>query len=611
MCGIASIFGNSPNVNNIQLMIKSISHRGPDGEGFFESDLIQMGSCRLSIFDLSDKGKMPMHDRSKRYTIVYNGEIYNFKDLKKKYNLSTFSNSDTEVLLEMFSKIGEKCFIELNGIFAFIIYDKFLNKAYCVRDRLGVKPLYYLNKDKLFYFCSEIKGIKSVLKDFSINKDIVKSYLSNSFYDFSKNTFYEDICQVKQGTYMVFDVIKNSYEEKQYWNLESKKKEHDAKYLDGLFINSLKLQQQSDTKVGLNVSSGLDSNMMIAYLNEINDGQKNIIANSYFYSDKGFDHSKDLDEMSTIYNWKINKLEITHKDIINNFDEVAYFQDEPFPGINTISKHLLVKKNYFKDCKVILEGQGGDDIAAGYKYYYPFYILDKLRKFKIIDTYKEILNFNINENLSFKDFLKFSINSIKGFYSGGVSADGTVSNMNNLLNFETQESRLKYRDEILNNCKDKTLLKKIMYRDIIHCKLPRILRSVDRASMAYGKEIRVPILDHNIVEYFYDLDEDQLINNGTLRPHYRNLFTNKFKKNKFITKSKIYMPDPQTKWLKTSLYSWMYDKLSSSQFDLNGLLNKKNLLIYLEEFKKNDSINNSNFIWQLLNLEYLYRQNKY
>ena len=511
----------------------------------------------------------------------------------------------------MFSKIGEKCFIELNGIFAFIIYDKFLNKAYCVRDRLGVKPLYYLNKDKLFYFCSEIKGIKSVLKDFSINKDIVKSYLSNSFYDFSKNTFYEDICQVKQGTYMVFDVIKNSYEEKQYWNLESKKKEHDAKYLDGLFINSLKLQQQSDTKVGLNVSSGLDSNMMIAYLNEINDGQKNIIANSYFYSDKGFDHSKDLDEMSTIYNWKINKLEITHKDIINNFDEVAYFQDEPFPGINTISKHLLVKKNYFKDCKVILEGQGGDDIAAGYKYYYPFYILDKLRKFKIIDTYKEILNFNINENLSFKDFLKFSINSIKGFYSGGVSADGTVSNMNNLLNFETQESRLKYRDEILNNCKDKTLLKKIMYRDIIHCKLPRILRSVDRASMAYGKEIRVPILDHNIVEYFYDLDEDQLINNGTLRPHYRNLFTNKFKKNKFITKSKIYMPDPQTKWLKTSLYSWMYDKLSSSQFDLNGLLNKKNLLIYLEEFKKNDSINNSNFIWQLLNLEYLYRQNKY
>ena len=99
MCGIASIFGNSPNVNNIQLMIKSISHRGPDGEGFFESDLIQMGSCRLSIFDLSDKGKMPMHDRSKRYTIVYNGEIYNFKDLKKKYNLSTFSNSDTEVLL--------------------------------------------------------------------------------------------------------------------------------------------------------------------------------------------------------------------------------------------------------------------------------------------------------------------------------------------------------------------------------------------------------------------------------------------------------------------------------------------------------------------------------
>ena len=339
MCGIASVIGINKNKDDVKTMIQSISHRGPDGQGFFGNDLIQMGSCRLSIFDLSDKGKMPMQDKSKRYTTVYNGEIYNFKDLKKKYNLSTFSNSDTEVLIELFSKIGEASFKELNGIFAFIIYDNFLQRVYCVRDRLGVKPLYYSSKNKKFYFCSEIKGILNVLNKIPINENIVKNYLSNSFYDHSKETFYKDINQVRQGTFMVFDIKNNSCEEKSYWSLTYKKTKSDLNYINQCFENSLKLQQQSDTKIGLNVSSGIDSNMMMAYLNKINNGQKNIVANSYFYSDEEFDHRKQLDEMSSIYGWKINKLEIRSEDIIKNFDEVAYYQDEPFPCINTISKH--------------------------------------------------------------------------------------------------------------------------------------------------------------------------------------------------------------------------------------------------------------------------------
>ena len=122
---------------------------------------------------------------------------------------------------------------------------------------------------------------------------------------------------------------------------------------------------------------------MIGYLDKINYGQKNISANSYFYAEKEFDHRSELEEMSNFYGWQINTLEITHNDIIDNFEEVARFQDEPFPGITTISKHLLVKKNYTSDCKVILEGQGGDDIAAGYKYYFPIFLMDKLLKLNL------------------------------------------------------------------------------------------------------------------------------------------------------------------------------------------------------------------------------------
>ena len=169
MCGIACIFGNNPSPLEIKSMINAISHRGPDHKGFYGNSLVQLGSCRLSIFDLSDKANMPMQDKKKRYSIIYNGEIYNFKYLKKKYNLTTHSNSDTEVLIELFSKIGEKSFEEFNGIYAFIIYDSLKNKIYCVRDRLGIKPLYYYKKDTNYYFCSEIKGITSVINNVNIN----------------------------------------------------------------------------------------------------------------------------------------------------------------------------------------------------------------------------------------------------------------------------------------------------------------------------------------------------------------------------------------------------------------------------------------------------------
>ena len=387
MCGIASIFGKNPRPQELRDMIKAIRHRGPDHEGYYSNEFVQLGSCRLSIFDLSDKGNMPMHDRNKRYFIIYNGEIYNFKELKKKYKIHTISNSDTEVLIELFSKIGEKSFQELNGIFAFIIFDKLKNKLICVRDRMGVKPLYYFKNNNNYYFCSEIKGILSIFQNLKINFKAVNFYLQNSFYDYSRQTFFKDIFQLNQGSYMIFDLENNTAIEKKYWELREEKKSNDSDYLNKIFLNAIELQQQSDTKVGLNLSSGIDSNLMIGYLNKINNGQKNISANSYFYADKEYDHRDELKEMSNFYGWNINTLEITHNDIIENFEEVAKFQDEPFPGITTISKHLLVKKNYSDDCKVILEGQGGDDIAAGYKYYFPIYLMEKLSKLKVKDFF--------------------------------------------------------------------------------------------------------------------------------------------------------------------------------------------------------------------------------
>lgn len=546
MCGLASIFGSGQkDPRNIKKMISSISHRGPDHEGFLYNENILMGSCRLSIFDLSAKGSMPMTDKTGRYSLIYNGEIYNFQELKEKYKISTYSNSDTEVLIELFAKKEEKIFNEINGIYAFIIFDKDKNKVYCVRDRLGIKPLYYYKKNDNYFFSSEIKGILKIFNGIPINEKIVKFYIQSNYYDFSEETFFQDINQVSQGTYHVYDLRNKVSKKVRYWDLNDRKVyDKDFNTIKKYFLNSFSLQQKSDTKIGLNVSSGIDSNFMISFLNNINKGQKNIFANSYYFKDKEFNHCDEIYEMSKYYNWEINLCEITPDDVIKNFDDISYFQDEPMPGLVTIAKHLLIKRSYDSDCKVILEGQGGDDIAGGYKYIFPLFILDHLKKLNLKIAYSEINYFLKEENMNLYEFINFSFNSFKSFSSGGVSADGTVSSNDYLFNFDKSINKKIYKNILENLIDKKTLLKKIIYRDLFFCKLPRILRSCDRASMAYGKELRVPILDHNIVEYFYYQKNDQFIKNGVLRHGYREVYfklfeeLNLLKKNKFMKKKK-------------------------------------------------------------------------
>ena len=285
----------------------------------------------------------------------------------------------------MFSLLNVKCFDYLNGIFALIIFDKVSNKIYCVRDRLGVKPLYYYNDGNNIYFCSEVKGFKKIINNLEINDEIIKFYLFTGYYDFSKLSFYKNIFQVKQGTYQEINVNNLSLKEVKYWDLNSKSQITKLEDPNSIFLDSFNLQQRSDTPIGLNISSGIDSNLMISYLDKINTGQKNIQANSFYYSDKEFDKSNEIKEMSDYYKWKINLHEVTSEDIINNIENVLQANDEPIPGIPTIAKYLLIKRGYNSDCKVIIEGQGGDDIAAGYKYIYPLHLLDLFKKMNFLN----------------------------------------------------------------------------------------------------------------------------------------------------------------------------------------------------------------------------------
>jgi len=619
MCGIALLIEKKGEnlKEKIENIIFETKHRGPDDNGFYFEKNLALGSNRLSIFDLTENGKMPFKDKSGRYYISYNGEIYNFIELKKKFNIKTNTETDTEILIELFAKFKENMLDYLNGIFSFIIYDSVEKEIFCARDRLGVKPLYYFHDNEKLIISSEIKGILKVEKNLiNLNFDTIRTYLSTSFYNLDKNTFFNNIYQLEANHFMKYNLNDNKIHFKKYWNIKSERKNNKNEEslfneLNELVINSFKLQTRTDTDLGINCSGGIDSKLMMLTLNKINKGQKNVSAYSYYFDNENISEKEELEKFSKKINWEINFTRITPEDIINNFDEVFDSQDEPFPGIPTICKHILIKNNYNKKLKVILEAQGGDDIAAGYKYVFPFYIKSMINKFEFFKAFREIIKFNSIENMSLVQFSKFYKHCIKNLEVGNLSADGTSSfnseifKDSNLINEENIYKNILNKLTIIKNP-----LKKIIYRDLFHCKLPRILRSCDRASMAHGIELRVPLLDHNIVKFFFNLDEDFLIKNGNLRFLYRRYLEKFYPEidQKSIFTKKKYISDPQVYWLKNELFEWALDRISSKFLKKSNLYNQEKLIKYFKDFKVNTNIKNSNVFWQAICLERLSRK---
>jgi asparagine synthase (glutamine-hydrolysing) len=601
MCGILGFFGSKkPSLDFFKEILAITNHRGPDDSGVFFDEKIILGSNRLSILDLSPKGKMPMQDNSGNYMIILNGEIYNYIELKKKFNILTKTNTDTEVLLELYKKIGINCLDELNGMFAFAIYDLKKKKLFCARDPIGIKPFYYSIEENNFCFSSEVKSINKFYKTKNINYDYVKKYLSYGLYDNNENTFFSSIKQLSPGSYILKD--DSSFLIKKYWDLQNVPQnnlslDESCEKFNTLIDNSFRMQLRSDAKLGVNVSSGLDSCLMMHNLNSINGGQGDIAANSYYFGESLVDEKNDLTNFANKINWKVNFVKIEPEDIVKYSQDVMVSQEQPFPGMITYAKHILINKSYEKDRKVILEAQGGDDICAGYKYYFPFFIKDLIKGGRFFKSLSEIISFLIREKMSLSNFVFFYKNSLASMNKAGISADGSK-----ILKLDPMfETSLNYKNSPdLSNIQ--SFLNRIVYRDFTSTKLPRILRSCDRASMFSSKELRVPLLDKNIVEFCYGVSNEYKIKNGSLRYFYRKALLDKYKDGS-IFKRKNYISDPQTIWLRTHLYDWVYSLLTDQNSFCRNFYDPKKTIIFLENFKKNSRINNSFKIWQLVNLE--------
>lgn len=523
MCGINGIirFGKEVIKEEINKMNKAIKHRGPDDEGIFiynfKNYSIGLGHVRLAILDLSEKGHQPMGynvdedkiiyrddelDRAD-IIIVYNGEIYNYLELKEKFNLETETGTDTEVILKLYNKLGFDCVKEFNGMWAFCIFDKKKGLIFCSRDRLGVKPFYYYWDGNEFIFSSELKGIlavKEINKKENINKDAVELYFALGFipspYSIYKNTF-----KLEARQNLIFDLDKREIRKYYYWELPDYKPIYDKKKLieEGkkLLYDAVKIRMRSDVPVGAFLSGGLDSSTVVGVMREFTDLSK-LHTFSIGFEGK-YDETPYIKIVVDYFKTQHHHYYFKERDFEELIDKYSWIYDEPFGDYSGFPTYK-VSEMARKFVTVVLSGDGGDEVFGGYMTHLNGYRMDFIRKLpkflRVVGSklpVKKDLNGIANLYL-LKEAFRLSLINPEEFYAESIKEDAIRPEIYKKWTIE----KLRY----CLNKGDNKLGEALRIFDLLFNTLcDNFLVKVDRASMANALEVRSPFLDYRFAEF--------------------------------------------------------------------------------------------------------------
>jgi asparagine synthase (glutamine-hydrolysing) len=550
MCGISGIINKSGSPvthDEIRSINDLIAHRGPDGRGLFFADNFAIGHRRLAILDISSAGHQPM-TYSDKYVITFNGEIYNYLELKEQLCLEGYvfeSKTDTEVILAAYDKWGDDCVKRFNGMWAFALYDKEREVIFCSRDRFGVKPFYYSDTAEKFVFGSEIKQVLVGGRGAAIaNMRVVRDFLVEGYHGHSNETFFHGIYSLRAGHNLIFSVKTNSFREVRYYSLGIRPglSELDEKSATELFLTDLKrsvnYQLRSDVKVGVCLSGGLDSSS-IAGLSSIiyNAGSMGrmqaIHAKS---SEKEMDESGYAQELATRSNIELSVIEPTAEEFISAIDEVVYFQEEPFSTPSIFMQYFVFQKAKRMGCKVMLDGQGSDEILLGYERYYSAHLLS-MATFRAI---RELFLIENNSRLSLRAILAnlvyFSVSGIR------------IRNLKRKFCF-LKEEYTKYFPNIMKLTKGVRDIREMQKMEIEFFQLPHLLRYADRNSMRHSIEARVPFLDHQLVETCYGISNELKIKNGWTKHILRVAMNGLVSRNILWRKNKFGFEAPEASWI--------------------------------------------------------------
>lgn len=618
---MCSIFGCKLHGNSHSRLVISnnlLSHRGPDHFATYTNNQdIYLAHNRLSIIGLDEASNQPMHGRNGT-VIVLNGEIYNYQELKQT-ELTDYpfeSNSDTEVILALYEKYGIDCVNYLRGMFAFAIWDENKKRLFCARDRFGIKPFYFINKPDLFGFASEMKAIVPFLDHIKTNSQALSEYLTFQ-YTIDNETLFQDIHQLAPGHLMTWQ--RGSITIKKYWDVSYQTDyNHSAKYFEeklcSLLEDSVKYHQVSDVPVGSYLSGGIDSSLISALATESNPNFYGSF-HGKFTDHPGYDESAYAQETADGIHKTLHTINITAQDFADNISKVIYHLDTPVAGPGSFPQYM-VSKLASEHVKVVLGGQGGDELFGGYARYVVAYF-EQCIKAAIDGTYKNgnfvVTPESIIPNLTLLQEYK---PLIKSFWQDGVFGDlderyfrlinRSVDTHNEIdwKQFDTQALLERFK-QIFNNSDN--VSKESYFDKMTHfdfkCLLPALLHVEDRMSMAHGLESRVPFLDHPLVEFAATIPADIKFPGGKMKALLKDVFKEKIPDKIINRRDKMGFPVPLKEWFSGPLKEFVHDIFSSQCARTRGFYDPQKVLENLE-----NSPQFSRKVWGLLSLELWYRE---
>ena len=521
MCGITGIFTLNKQLNPrwIEQMTDAIAHRGPDSDGFFVSKNknLAIGHRRLSIIDLSTSANQPMYSACGNFVMVFNGEIYNYKELAKKYNIKTKTSSDSEVVLELFAKLGKDFVKELNGMFVLVFYDIKEDKLLIFRDRVGIKPLYFYWKNENFLISSELKSIKILSNDFplTINKQAISNFLRLGYIP-EPMSIYNEVRKFPSASIM--SITKKGYLIEEYWKLESKinkknqlKDEKQAKSeLKELLESSINYRLMSDVPFGTFLSGGIDSSTVTAIAQKLNN--KPINTFSIGFKESSYNEAVFAKKIANYLGTNHHEFMVSYSEAIEHFDKIITAYDEPFADSSSIPT-MLVSKMAKQHVSMTLSGDGGDEQFLGYG----MYNWAKRLNNPFIKTFGKPLRFIFSKsnNRHKRASSLFGHKNMKTLASHIFSVEQMFfsdEELNDILKIDLK-SELKLNETLgldlgLNHQENQAFF------DMKYYLKDDLLVKVDRASMQYSLETRVPLLDHRILEFSINLAPELKIKDG-------------------------------------------------------------------------------------------------
>lgn len=597
MCGIAGIISRNTSLiypDRLQKMADAVSHRGPDGEGSWinPGNTVGFAHRRLSIIDLSPEAAQPMHFSSpfseykNRYTIVYNGEIYNYLEIREElFSKGYFfqNRCDTEVILAAYDYYKTDCLQHFDGMFAFAIWDEKEQTLFAARDRFGEKPFFYFfdETDNTFYFASEMKALWAVGIEKELDRQALLYYLALGFTQFptsKEKTFYKNIKALQPAHYITWQIGEELLITHRYWDIDKTNnfnagEKEAVEMFRSLFFTSIKRRLRSDVLTGTSLSGGLDSSSIVAVINNLITSE-NYKSFSAVFPGYEKDESSYITAVVSAFGLNEHTTAPDAASFINDFEKLCYHHEQPFGSSSVYTQYAVCQLAKQNNTKVLLDGQGADETIGGYSKYMHWYLQELLarKEFSLFAKEKAALQEN---NIPFE----WSYKNYIAAYAPGITASSLQKRaFNNLSNNNelTTDFISAFTDKGDIYKPGVQRLNDILYYNVMQFGLEELLRNADRNSMAHGVEMRLPFLSHELVEFIFSLPAEYKIQSGYPKWILRESVKYIMPASVTWRKDKIGFEPPQNEWMKNSvLQEWVLN--AKQKLCTAGILKKDTL----------------------------------